>query len=120
MAKAYVAEGALFRDAPVNDGKTRPVMHVALTVLGVKLDLAVWPKETGRNGTAYWPVTGQYGRNETGRPPWTSCRFSAAGRRRRTARPVPRRSPPGGRPPHPRRRRPGRTKTSRSEVRRDA
>ena len=67
MAKAYVAEGALFRDAPVNDGKTRPVMHVALTVLGVKLDLAVWPKETGRNGTAYWPVTGQYGRNETRR-----------------------------------------------------
>ena len=67
MAKAYVAEGALFRDAPVNDGKTRPVMHVALTVLGVHLDLAVWPKETGRSGTAYWPVTGQYGRNETRR-----------------------------------------------------
>ena len=67
MAKAYVAESALFRDAPVNDGKTRPVMHVALTVLGVKLDLAVWPKKTGRNGTDYWPVTGQYVRNETRR-----------------------------------------------------
>lgn len=67
MENAYVAEGALFRDAPVNDGKTRPVMHVALTVMGVKLNLAVWPKETGRNGTAYWPVTGQYGRNETRR-----------------------------------------------------
>lgn len=45
MAKSYVADGALFKDAPINDGKVRPIMHVALTVCGVNLNLAVWPKK---------------------------------------------------------------------------
>ena len=42
----HIADGALFRDAPKNDGKVHPVMHIALTVAGVKLNLAVWPKTT--------------------------------------------------------------------------
>lgn len=67
MAKNYVADGALFKDAPINDGKVRPIMHVALTVCGVNLNLAVWPKKASQNGTVYWPVTGDYGRNETKR-----------------------------------------------------
>lgn len=67
MAKNCIAAGALFRDAPISDGKTRPVMHVALDVCGVKLTLAVWPKETGKSGTAYWPVTGEYARGEARR-----------------------------------------------------
>ena len=67
MAKNYVADGALFKDAPINDGKVRPIMHVALTVCGVNLNLAVWPKKESPNGTVYWPVTGYYGRNETKR-----------------------------------------------------
>lgn len=67
MAKNYVADGALFKDAPINDGKVRPIMHVALTVCGVNLNLAVWPKKASPNGTVYWPVTGDYSRNETKR-----------------------------------------------------
>ena len=67
MAKNYVADGALFKDAPINDGKVRPIMHVALTVCSVNLNLAVWPKKASQNGTVYWPVTGDYGRNETKR-----------------------------------------------------
>lgn len=67
MAKNYVADGALFNDAKINDGKVRPIMHVALTVCGVNLNLAVWPKKESQNGTVYWPVTGDYGRNETKR-----------------------------------------------------
>ena len=67
MAKNYVADGALFKDAPIKDGKVRPIMHVALTVCGVNLNLAVWPKKASPNGTVYWPVTGDYGRNETKR-----------------------------------------------------
>lgn len=67
MARNCIAAGALFRDAPISDGKTRPVMHVSLDVCGVKLTLAVWPKETGKSGTAYWPVTGEYARGEARR-----------------------------------------------------
>lgn len=67
MAKSYVADGALFKDAPLNDGKVHPIMHIALTVCGVKLNLAVWEKAVGKSGTVYWPVTGDYARNETRR-----------------------------------------------------
>lgn len=61
----HIADGALFRDAPKNDGKVHPVMHIALTVAGVKLNLAVWPKTTAKNGTTeYWPVSGDYANGE--------------------------------------------------------
>ena len=61
-------DGALFRDAPANDGKRHPIMHLALEVLGVKMQVAVWPAETSKSGTTkYWPVTGDYARGETKR-----------------------------------------------------
>ena len=61
-------DGALFRDAPVNDGKRHPVMHLALEVLGVKMQVAVWPSEkSAAKGIQYWPVSGSYARNETKR-----------------------------------------------------
>lgn len=60
-------DGALFRDAPVNDGKRHPVMHLALEVLGVKMQVAVWPSEKSAKGVQYWPVSGDYARNETRR-----------------------------------------------------
>ena len=60
-------DGALFRDAPVNDGKRHPVMHLALEVLGVKMQVAVWPSEKSAKGVQYWPVSGSYARNETKR-----------------------------------------------------
>lgn len=64
----HIADGALFRDAPKNDGKVHPVMHIALTVSGVKLNLAVWPKTTAKNGTTeYWPVSGDYANGEARR-----------------------------------------------------
>ena len=60
-------DGALFKDAPVNDGKRHPIMHLALEVLGVKMHVAVWPAEKSTKGFQYWPVSGDYARNETKR-----------------------------------------------------
>ncbi len=54
-------DGALFKDAPVNDGKRHP------KVLGVKMQVAVWPAEKSTKGFQYWPVSGDYARNETKR-----------------------------------------------------
>jgi len=60
-------DGALFRDEPKNDGKRYPVMHLALEVLGVKMQVAVWPAETSKAGVKYWPVSGSYARGESKR-----------------------------------------------------
>jgi hypothetical protein len=61
-------DGALFKDAPANDGKKHPIMHLALEVLGVKMQVAVWPAETSKSGTTkYWPCSGSYARGETKR-----------------------------------------------------
>jgi len=60
-------DGALFRDPPANDGKRHPVMHLALEVLGVRMQVAVWPAEKSVKGVQYWPVSGQYARGETRR-----------------------------------------------------
>ena len=60
-------DGALFRDPPANDGKRHPVMHLALEVLGVKMQAAVWPAEKSVKGVQYWPVSGQYARGEARR-----------------------------------------------------
>lgn len=61
-------DGALFKDAPANDGKRHPLMHLALEVLGVKMQVAVWPAETSKSGTTkYWPCSGTYARGETKR-----------------------------------------------------
>lgn len=60
-------DGALFRDPPANDGKRHPVMHLALEVLGVKMQVAVWPAEKSAKGVQYWPVSGQYARGEARR-----------------------------------------------------
>ena len=60
-------DGALFKDAPVNDGKRHPIMHLAIEVLGVKMNVAVWPAEKSTKGNQYWPVSGDYARNETRR-----------------------------------------------------
>lgn len=60
-------DGALFRDAPATDGKTHPIMHLALEVLGVKMNVAVWPAQTSAKGQKYWPCSGQYDRNESRR-----------------------------------------------------
>lgn len=62
-----IAKGALFKDPPIKDGKPHPLMHIALEVLGVKLNLAVWPQETSKGGTVYWPVTGEYSQKEARR-----------------------------------------------------
>lgn len=62
-----IAKGALFKDPPIKDGKAHPLMHIALEVLGVKLNLAVWPQETSKGGTVYWPVTGEYSQREVRR-----------------------------------------------------
>lgn len=62
-----IAKGALFKDPPIKDGKTHPLMHISLEVLGVKLNLAVWPQETSKGGTVYWPVTGEYSQREVRR-----------------------------------------------------
>ena len=42
-------------------------MHLALEVLGVKMQVAVWPSEKSAKGVQYWPVSGDYARNETRR-----------------------------------------------------
>jgi hypothetical protein len=61
-------DGALFKDEPKNDGKRYPIMHLALEVLGVKMQVAVWPAETSKSGTTkYWPCSGSYARGETKR-----------------------------------------------------
>ena len=60
-------DGALFRDPPATDGKRHPVMHLALEVLGVKMQVAVWPAEKSAKGVQYWPVSGQYARGEARR-----------------------------------------------------
>ena len=61
-------DGALFKDEPRNDGKRYPIMHLALEVLGVKMQVAVWPAETSKSGTTkYWPCSGSYARGETKR-----------------------------------------------------
>jgi len=61
-------DGALFRDQPKADGKRYPVMHLALEVLGVKMQVAVWPAETSKtSGIKYWPASGTYARGETKR-----------------------------------------------------
>jgi len=60
-------DGALFRDPPANDGKRHPVMHLALEVLGVRMQVAVWPAEKSVKGVQYWPVSGQYARGEARR-----------------------------------------------------
>ena len=62
-----IAKGALFQDPQIKDGKAHPLMHIALEVLGVKLNLAVWPQETSKGGTVYWPVTGEYSQREVRR-----------------------------------------------------
>lgn len=67
MAKSHIAYGALFKDPEIKDGKTHPIMHMTLNVLGVNLNIAVWPKETSGRGTVYWPVTGDYALKETKR-----------------------------------------------------
>ena len=67
MAKSHIADGALFKDPAINDGKVHPIMHMTLNVLGVNLNIAVWPKETSGRGTVYWPVTGDYSLKETKR-----------------------------------------------------
>lgn len=67
MARNNIASGALFKDAPIQDGKTHPIMHIALEVLGVNLDLAVWPAKTSSKGTMFWPVSGGYSTKETRR-----------------------------------------------------
>ena len=60
-------DGALFKDAPANDGKRHPIMHLALEVLGVKMQVAVWPGEKSAKGAQYWPCSGSYARGETRR-----------------------------------------------------
>ena len=60
-------DGALFKDAPANDGKRHPIMHLALEVLGVKMQVAVWPAEKSAKGVQYWPCSGSYARGETKR-----------------------------------------------------
>ena len=61
-------DGALFRDEQrPADGKRYPVMHLALEVLGVKMQVAVWPGEKSAKGTQYWPCSGSYARGETRR-----------------------------------------------------
>lgn len=60
-------DGALFKDAPANDGKRHPIMHLALEVLGVKMQVAVWPAEKSAKGVQYWPCSGSYARGETRR-----------------------------------------------------
>ena len=60
-------DGALFKDAPANDGKKHPLMHLALEVLGVRMNVAVWPSETSAKGLKYWPCSGSYAKNETKR-----------------------------------------------------
>lgn len=60
-------DGALFKDAPANDGKRHPIMHLALEVLGVKMQVAVWPGEKSANGAQYWPCSGSYACGETRR-----------------------------------------------------
>ena len=60
--------GALFRDEQrPADGKRYPVMHLALEVLGVKMQVAVWPGEKSAKGAQYWPCSGSYARGETRR-----------------------------------------------------
>ena len=60
-------DGALFKDAPANDGKRHPLMHLALEVLGVKMQVAVWPAEKSAKGVQYWPCSGSYARGEARR-----------------------------------------------------
>ena len=61
-------DGALFRDEQrPADGKRYPVMHLALEVLGVKMQVAVWPGEKSAKGAQYWPCSGSYARGETRR-----------------------------------------------------
>jgi hypothetical protein len=61
-------DGALFKDAPANDGKKHPIMHLALEVLGVRMNVAVWPAETAKtSGVKYWPCSGSYAKSETKR-----------------------------------------------------
>ena len=61
-------DGALFRDEQrPSDGKRYPVMHLALEVLGVKMQVAVWPGEKSAKGAQYWPCSGSYARGETRR-----------------------------------------------------
>lgn len=60
-------DGALFKDEPKNDGKRYPIMHLALEVLGVKMQVAVWPAETSKSGVKYWPCSGSYARGEARR-----------------------------------------------------
>ena len=60
-------DGALFKDAPANDGKRHPIMHLALEVLGVKMQVAVWPAEKSAKGVQYWPCSGSYARGEARR-----------------------------------------------------
>ena len=60
-------DGALFKDAPANDGKRHPIMHLALEVLSVKMQVAVWPAEKSAKGVQYWPCSGSYARGETRR-----------------------------------------------------
>lgn len=67
MARNHIASGALFKDAPIKDGKTHPIMHITLEVLGVNLNLAVWPAQTSSKGTQFWPVSGDYSIKETRR-----------------------------------------------------
>lgn len=62
-------DGALFKDEQrPADGKRYPIMHLALEVLGVKMNVAVWPAEKSKGkGVTYWPCSGDYARNETRR-----------------------------------------------------
>ena len=62
-------DGALFKDEQrPADGKRYPIMHLALEVLGVNMNVAVWPAEKSKGkGVTYWPCSGDYARGETRR-----------------------------------------------------
>ena len=64
----HTIDGALFKEGQrPADGKRYPIMHLALEVLGVKMNVAVWSVETSKNGVKYWPCSGDYARSETRR-----------------------------------------------------
>lgn len=67
MARNHIVTGAFFKDPPIQDGKQHPIGHMAIEVLGVKFNLAVWPSQTSQRGTKFCPVSGDYDLKETKR-----------------------------------------------------